>query len=231
MSDEKKKRYNTQDLLSLNMDRLKEYMKRMEKETAKTDGMAVFEVPSRPAKGTTRIGKTPSSCRILALFKDPFHFVEIVNTNDRRPKTQRFTFERAADFGDAMNRLRKQTYDMILLSPMEQSVPDVESVFSPADFSLILRGQMPSRDVYFLAKKRWFVVAMVEGATNQEKVDNFRQLKTDYKRVPILYLTPDVNDPAAKVMASIQKTRVIPLQAKKLDPLFNNLDQIALSGG
>jgi hypothetical protein len=226
-----KTRYNTHELLSLNMDRLKEYMKRVAKEASNPQAMPIFEVSPPRARPATRVGKRPGDCRCLALCKDPFLFVEIVSANDKRPSTQRYAFDRASTFREVVERITRQAYDLVVLSPLEEKLPETEAAFGPADLVLLLHGQTRPSDVYFLAKKRWFVMNLVAGADNPEKVENFHQLRDACKDIPFLYLSEDPSDEDAKFLALIRKVRVVPRTPGDLAPLFRLLDELTLGGG
>ena len=231
MNEKKKeKKYNTQELLSLNMDRLKEYMNKLQKEAASPESTAMFEIPARRSKTSTRIRKTPAQCRVLAVYKDPFKFVELVGANDQRPKTQRFTLERAEDYKAAVSRMARQRYDLVLVSTLYVEVPDSEDKFGPADFILLCQGLMRQVDVYFLAKKRWFVVNCAEGMTNQAKVDFFRKMKESYSGVTFVFVQEDENDRDADFLSNMRKVRVVKEQGKNLAPLFSTLDLLAVVG-
>ncbi|GEM_PF-1755598 len=224
------KKYNTQELLSLNMDRLKDYMARLSKKAEDTSNPPMFEVPSPPkAKSGTRIGKVPSSCRVLALYEDPHEFVGLVSANDQRPKSQRYGLDRTADFGDAVARMTRHRYDILVASTMHAEIEEVEEPFTTLDWVFLLRGKMHSPDVYFLAKKRWFVMNLIGGETNQEKVDNFRDLKEAYGNVPLLYLQERPDEREKTLLESMRKVRVIPFRTGGVSALFQHLDALTFA--
>ncbi|MHC4600733.1 MAG: hypothetical protein ACYS47_17200 [Planctomycetota bacterium] len=222
-----KKKYNTQELLSLNMDRLKEYMKRMAKQASDPSTPPVFEVPSPRPKGGTKIGKTPSACKLLAVFEDPHIFVRLVAENDGRPASRRYGLERASDFKDAVERMTKEKYDLVLLSQISEALDEVQEDFSTLDLILMIRGLMRPSDMYFLAKKRWFVMNLVEGDVNAEKVANFRKLREQYKEVPLIYCYGKDHPEEAKLVAAAEKVRAVPLDESDFGRLFFTLDELA----
>ncbi|MHC5038734.1 MAG: hypothetical protein ACYTHM_15605 [Planctomycetota bacterium] len=232
MADEepKKKKYNTQELLSLNMDRLKEYMKEMGKKVADPDSPPLFEVPPPKSKGGTRIGKTPSACRLLGIIENPLIFVNFVSANDERPPSRRYGLDRGKDFHDAVRRMTRHLYDIVIVTPMELEIEQVEEPFRAVDWILLIRGLMPAADVYFLAKKRWFVMELVDGATNAQKVENFRALREAYKAVPIVYLHKGEADDVVKVVDKTPKVRIVRLDSDEFFPLFHTLDELAIEG-
>jgi len=181
------------------------------------------------SKSPTRIAKSPSACRLLALFEDPHMFVDLVSANDERRASQRYGLDRSSDFADAMERMTRFQYDMILVAPISVRIEEVESPFIPVDWVLMLRGLMRRTDVYFLAKKRWFVMNLVGGANNNEKVENFRAMKESYRNAPIIHLY-DGDEAEAKTLDPVPKTRILPLDAKNFRPLFDLLDLLTYGG-
>ncbi|MCU0722068.1 MAG: hypothetical protein MUC63_00360 [Planctomycetes bacterium] len=224
-----KKRYNTSELLSLNMDRLKEYMKRLAKEAGNPDGMPAFEISPAKPRPTTRIVKRPHDCRCLAMFKDPFHFVQIVSVNDRRPAGQQYPFERTSSFRDAVDRMSKQKYEAVVVSPMIEPTGEEGITFSTSDLILLLRGLTRPSDVYFLAKKRWFVMNAFPGAQNPEKVDGFHELRDLYQKVPFIFVPDDPADPEAAFLAAAPKVKICQRTPAGLDGLFRLLDEITMN--
>lgn len=227
-----KKKYNTQELLSLNVDRLKEYMRKLGRQAADPSNPPVFEIPaSAKPKGTTRIAKTPSACRLLGLFEDPHLFVKLVAANDERRPSQRYGLERTGDFFDALLRMGRKRYDILILSPLSLRVEEAETEFTSHDFAMMIRGLMRESDVYFLAKKRWFVVNLVEGGNNAEKVDRFRALRDAYRDVPIVVLHEGPANDEVRALAAVPRVRALPLDAANATPLFDLLDALTYGSG
>ncbi len=221
-------RYNTQELLSMNMDRLKEYMDKLGR-TASQPGGAILEEARPPkTKSATRIRKTPSACRVLAVFENPHGFVHIMNENDRREPRFRYGLERASAFNEAVNRMIRHRFDLVLVSPMRMVPEDIESPLTTVDWILLLRGLAPPKDMYFLAKKRWFVMNFIPGSDNQEKVGTFRRLKDAYRKTPVVFLHERGQNVRADVLAHLPRTRVLGLLPGEADPLFSLLDTLTL---
>jgi hypothetical protein len=222
------KRYNTNELLSLNIDRLKEYMKRLGKEASNPQGMPVLEVSSPRPKPSTRIGKRPADCRCLAVFPDPFLFVQIVALNDKRPPGQRYAFDRASSSREAVERMKRQAYDLVMIAPFQEAIQEGDAKFGAADLILLLHQQMRHSDLYFLAKKRWFVMNAFAGADNAEKVESFHGLRDAYQNIPFIYVAENPAEEDAVFLASARKVRVFQRSAGALDGLFRILDDITL---
>ncbi|MHC4780927.1 MAG: hypothetical protein ACYTFG_20335, partial [Planctomycetota bacterium] len=104
---------------------------------------------------------------------------------------------------------------------------EVETEFTTPDLIIMLRGLQRSSDLYFLAKKRWFVMDIVDGETNADKVNNFRRLREKYKETPLIYLHGEGNEEEVKLIAQVEKVRTVQIDLNDFGKLFFTLDELA----
>jgi hypothetical protein len=230
MADSTEK-YNTSELLSVNMDRLKKYMARLGEAVSDTDAPQVFETPPADSKSATRIAKVPTACTVLALYDDPLEYVRLARVNDDRHPTYRYHLERASDFSDLLARMNRRRFDLVLLSPAAWPFDDEGHWFSSLDLLFLLKGLMRPSDIYFLAKKRWFVMKHIAGEENHEKVESFRALKKAYVGVPMVFLHDELDPRDHEVLAATRRLRLLPFADGDPEPVLALLDSLTATDG
>ncbi|MHC4599462.1 MAG: hypothetical protein ACYS47_10695 [Planctomycetota bacterium] len=219
-------RYNTRELLSVNMDRLKKYMSQLGAAVADTDAPQVFEAPPVDSQSATRIAKVPTACTVLAMYDDPLEYVRLAQVNDDRHPTYRYHLERASDFSDLAARMSRRTFDLVILSPASWPFDDEGNRFTSLDLLFLVKGLMRPSDMYFLAKKRWFVIRHVHGEDNHKKVENFRALKAAYAKVPVVFHHDALDPRDREVLASTSKLRLLPFGGGDPEPILALLDSL-----
>lgn len=207
-------KHDSQELLSLSMDRLKEYMKKWDALGA-GDGVLLDPAVEAPRRRSTRVLRRTAHPEVLLVRPDPLVLSQLITTNDRELLDDRLALSWASDFGGACAKMAASPFQAVAVFASVENVPDCEGL-SGVDFLLLLGGLQPGRDGAFLLRKRAFLRSVVPGRTDADKVAAFRALKERYRSKPFLYVHPESEETLASVARRIHGVRTLALEPSRI---------------
>ena len=220
-------RYDTQELLSLNMDRLKKYMKKWDSGESVVEGPTEAEKQEQRVKRATRLIATGRLRRmILLVHPDPLHLSRMIGINDRRRPNLKLNMVWADDFRSAVDKMGNETYRTVVVFVGKDSIPKSDLAITSLDFLLLIHGLMAKDDQTFLLKKRNFVKHFVRGDTDLEKVTNFRLLKEDYRNTPFLFVHEPGSTRTSTVASRIHGVRTVPIAEGDQETVLAAVDKL-----
>lgn len=218
---EEKKSYSTQVLLSMNMDRLKEYMDGM---SAGPDTLMCQETGEEKKKRISKMLRRDQNRNAILVRPDSLGLSRLIAVNDRRMVLQRYSFSWGESFGAAVSKMCVKTYRTVVIYGGEEKIEGLDRKLAGTDFIMLLQGLAPRDDAEFLLKKREFVRTCVPGASDAEKVATFRLLKESYRNVPVLYLAAPGEKPA-RALSQLRAVTLIEKDDEEFSALYSALDR------
>jgi hypothetical protein len=210
-----KKSLSTQELLSMNMDRLKEYMRKWGKD-------APAEEEKRKRQSQRLVPIRPGG-EILVLLHDPFHLAQLTRANDALPLAERYRLMRCQDYAGAMDKILESEFRLILLDATGEKADEEKLEVTGLDFIMILKGVAPKGDSQFLMRKQAFLRAWVPGDSDREKLSSFRIIKRECEETPMMYLTSDVDGKESVMASLVRNVKSVPLEPPEFPTLFQKL--------
>ncbi|MHC4600128.1 MAG: hypothetical protein ACYS47_14100 [Planctomycetota bacterium] len=219
--------YDTQELLSLNMDRLKKYMRKWDSGESVVEGPTEAEKQERRMKRATRLIATGKlKRRILLVHPDPLHLSRMIATNDRRRPNLKLNMVWADDFQSAVTKMGDGAFRLVVMFTGKEGIPESDITLSSLDFLLLIHSLMAKDDQSFLLKKRSFVKHYVAGDTDLEKVTNFRLLKEDYRNTPFLFVHEHGSTRDSTVASRIHGVHTMPITEGGHETLLGAIDEL-----
>ncbi|MHC4778074.1 MAG: hypothetical protein ACYTFG_05790 [Planctomycetota bacterium] len=218
--------YDTQELLSLNMDRLKKYMKEWEGgEEGGPDRAEAERKEKRRKRATRLIAAGKKKRQILLVLPDPFHLSKMISINDQRSPAMKLNIAWAEDFSSAVAKMAGDAFRAIVVFGREVPLPGNEFGISGLDFILLAHSLVPKDDPNFLLKKRGFVEHFVPGQTGIEKVTNFRFLKEDYRNTSFLFVHKPESVRDSALAARILGVKATPISSDDVSEIMTVIDK------
>ncbi|MHC5039412.1 MAG: hypothetical protein ACYTHM_19060 [Planctomycetota bacterium] len=217
-------RYDTQEILAMNVDRLKQYMKSWDRK----DGLMEDRSPEAVAAAkrrkritqTIRLDRRP---RVLLIRPDHGSLSRMIKENDRRFPNERFALTWGEDFESALAKMAETNYRAVIVFSGTEKRPDMECAISGLDFLLLLNGLLDRNDRDFLLKKRTFVKFLIPGPTDAEKIATFRLMKEDYRNRPFFFMHNPEEGRLAEIAERIWGVESLPLGEASFEDLFEAL--------
>jgi len=225
-------KYDTQELLAMNMDRLKEYMDKWREVGARLKEEARHSPSEAPSKKRiTRIVSMASQPRVLLVRPDPLILSRIVRQNDTLLPRERFTFSWGNDFQSSVAKMSGFKFDAVVVAGGSETLKDAGCDVSGLDFLFLVNGLADRKDARFPLKKKAFVQFCVPGDGNEAKISAFRRIKEDYANQPFFFLYGPGESRQASVANRIHGVRILPLEDGNADLFFSALAQVTRSPG
>jgi hypothetical protein len=208
---------NSQELLSMNMDRLRGYMKKWASEEEQSK-----KPREKPTRKSQRLVAVKKGREVLVISHDPMRLIRIGSTNDNQALSARFRLSLSQSFASAVEKLLESNYSALVID--DDRAEQARGVqISGLDFLLILKGTMSRDDQTFLVRKQAFLKEMIPGDNNSEKLVNFRLVKSDCKELPFLYLTSDINSREAALASVVHNVKSVDCHTNEFTTLFVKL--------
>ncbi len=226
MTDEqpKKKSLSTQELLSMNMDRLKEYM---HKWGVEADGGKTKDVDLK-RKSQRLVAASPGR-DILVLMHDPLKLAQINGVNDRLGEGKKYRISRCQGFALAMETLLDADPRLIVVDDAAEKAEEGRVDVSGLEFILVLKGVMPKDDNMFLLKKQAFLKEFVPGDGPEEKMTNLKLIRKDCGGKPFIYLSSSIDSREAATASRIHNVKSVPSDPPDFEVLFQKLSEVLLA--
>lgn len=210
---------DTQELLSINMDRLRQYMKTWQTLATGQGHEALEDRPARRKRGSTTILRPGARRSVLLVRSDPLVLSRLIGINDGQPVEKRLGFTWAGTFGEALARMADERFHAVVVAQGAQHVREVGLDLTGTDFLLLLQGITLHGDPDFLLKKKGFVGHLVPGATDEARVALYRRLREEYRNQTFFYIHDRRDAGAAGVAGRILGVKVVDVSAGP-EPLF-----------
>lgn len=200
----KKQSLSTQELLSMNMDRLRGYMKKWGMEDAGSPREATVKRKSQ------RLVVRKPGREVLVLMHEPMHLAQVNNANDALPPAERFHLSRSQTFHQALDRMLESDFRLVVMDEGAEKAEEGRLEVSGLDALLILKGVMPKGDEMFLLRKQAFLRHFVPGDAASEKLANYKMLKRECASLPFVFLCPDLGSREAAVASVVKNVKSVP---------------------
>jgi len=210
-----KKSFSTQQLLSMNMDRLKGYMEKFG-----TDDTA-----KPPQRKSQRLTVFKPGREVLFLMHDPMRLVKIDGVNDKLPPGQRFRLVRCQSYTQAVEKLLESEFRLMVIDDGFEKTEEGRVEVTGLDALMILKGVMPREDKMFLLRKQAFLKNFVPGDSSKETLLNYRILKRECSHLPVIFLVRDLDGPASATASVIANVKSVPDEMPDYGTLFRKLEE------
>jgi hypothetical protein len=188
---DEKQSFSTQELLSMNMDRLKGYMEKW----ALDDKMGPTDRRRRKERKSQRLLAAKPGREVLVLFRDPIRLSKLNNANDELKPTRRFQLSLNTSMNSAVEKLIESNFKALIVDGASEKAGASGVEVSGLDFLMILKGVAPSDDKGFLLRKQAFLKELMPGESNSEKLVDYKMLKKDCTDLPMIYVSQSLESP------------------------------------
>lgn len=217
---EDKTSFSTQELLSMNMDRLKGYMEKWAREE---DGGGKKGGSQR--RKSQRLTSVKAGKKVLAVIPDPLRLSHLDRANDKLPLALRYSLNLCQHYRKAVDQLVENDFQGLIVAEEGQIAPQSGVTVPGLDFIMILKSIMPRTDSAFLLRKQVFLKEFVPGVTKEEKLMNFKLAKQEARDLPILFLTNDLEGFASVTASRINNVKSVPAPTSDFNLLFSKLSE------